>query len=194
MGHSELQPKYRIFVDEWVIHKNAARAARAIGSSDANSRTDGWRLMQRPEIRAAIKQRLAQARKVMAGRMTMAGLTKERWLKELGAMAFTKLTDFATLINEGTEYTEGKGKDAVTTVTIKPVVGLTDSEFWSDSMKRAVKKINADGTIELYDKKLALELIGKAMDWIEDKQIIPSNVKVNITIPSNGREIEPPKK
>lgn len=56
------------FVAEYLIHSNATRAAAAIGYPVAHAKMNGYRMMQKPEVRAAIKA--AQAERVERLKMT----------------------------------------------------------------------------------------------------------------------------
>jgi Terminase small subunit len=51
---------HRQFVDEYLVDGNAARAARAAGFSERNARNYGGELLRRPNIQAAIHERLAE--------------------------------------------------------------------------------------------------------------------------------------
>jgi Terminase small subunit len=53
--------EHRLFVDDYAIHGNAARAARAAGFSENSAAHAGARLRRRPDIQAAVKERLAEA-------------------------------------------------------------------------------------------------------------------------------------
>jgi Terminase small subunit len=52
--------KHRQFVDSFLLHGNAARAAREAGYSEKTAARQGWCLRQRPDIDAAIKEWLVQ--------------------------------------------------------------------------------------------------------------------------------------
>jgi hypothetical protein len=51
---------HRQFVDEYLVDGNAARAARAAGFSERNASHQGWEMLRRPHIQAAIQERLAE--------------------------------------------------------------------------------------------------------------------------------------
>jgi hypothetical protein len=61
-SYDSLTLKHRCFVDEYVIHGSAARAAREAGYSPRSSHVQGCRLYRRQDIRGAIaEKRAAQA-------------------------------------------------------------------------------------------------------------------------------------
>jgi phage terminase small subunit len=72
--------KHRQFVDSFLLHGNAARAAREAGYSEKTAARQGWCLRQRPDIDAAIKEWLAQT-----------GSRAERVLDRLEAIALMPL-------------------------------------------------------------------------------------------------------
>jgi len=72
--------KHRLFVDSFVLHGNAARAAREAGYSESDAAARGWRLRKRPDIDAAIKEWLA-----------LAGSSAERVFDRLQAIALMPL-------------------------------------------------------------------------------------------------------
>jgi Terminase small subunit len=53
--------EHRLFVDAYALHGNAARAARAAGYGEQSAAHAGARLRRRPDVQAAVKERLAEA-------------------------------------------------------------------------------------------------------------------------------------
>lgn len=58
----ELTPKQALFVSEYFVSYNGARAARAAGYSQKNSDVAAAKLMKKRHVRAAIDKRLARER------------------------------------------------------------------------------------------------------------------------------------
>jgi terminase small subunit-like protein len=75
--------KHRLFVDSFVIHGNASRAAREAGYRERDAGQQGWRLRQRPDIDAAIKEWLG-----------LIGTRAERALERLDALANMPLAPY----------------------------------------------------------------------------------------------------
>lgn len=144
---SDLTPKQRLFVAEYLIDRNAARAAAAAGYSERTARAIGAENLTKPNIAAAIQAR-SQAL------TDEAEATQERTLRELVRLAFSDLRDVVSWDAEGN-------------LTFKP------SDELSEDAARAISKITRtrrhfkDGeyedrlTIELQPKLKALELIAK---------------------------------
>jgi phage terminase small subunit len=55
---TELTPKEAQFIDEWLIDKNASRAALAVGYSKATAAKTGYQILQKPHIQRAVKRAL----------------------------------------------------------------------------------------------------------------------------------------
>lgn len=55
---NDLSPKERIFVDEWLIDKNGARAARAAGYAPRSATAEAHKMLQKPHIRKAVQKAL----------------------------------------------------------------------------------------------------------------------------------------
>jgi Terminase small subunit len=75
--------KHRLFVDHFVVHGNASRAAREAGYGESDAAQRGWRLRKRPDIDAAIKEWLA-----------LSGSRAERALDRLDALATMPLAPY----------------------------------------------------------------------------------------------------
>jgi len=83
-----MTPRQRRFVDEYLIDLDGKHAAIRAGyrRSDANNRA--YRLLQMPEIVAAIAAAMAECAR-------RAGITPERVLEELGLRTYEKLKGVA---------------------------------------------------------------------------------------------------
>lgn len=79
-----LSAKQRLFVQEYLIDKNATRAAKAAGYSKKTAHSCGPRLMENVEVKNAIDAALEKA-------LIKSGSTAERVLAEIADIAFTKL-------------------------------------------------------------------------------------------------------
>jgi phage terminase small subunit len=104
-----LNSKQLVFVREYLVDKNATRAAKAAGYSARTARSAGSELLTKPDIRSAIEEGIAQQVKVLEQRAAARGVTKERWLRELELIAFASMDDFAVV--EEKEITTFEGED-----------------------------------------------------------------------------------
>lgn len=87
MRHKPNQPlkdKQDLFVKEYLIDKNSARAARAAGYKGTSAATRGSQFLMEPEVQEAIAKGL-EAQKANAG------LTADMVIAELKKIAFTEM-------------------------------------------------------------------------------------------------------
>lgn len=192
-----LKGKQLLFVKEYLVDKNATRAAIAAGYSKRTARSIGQENLTKPDIAAAISEGLKAQTKDAEARAAQRGITKERWLKELELIAFANMDDFVTVEEEEVTHFEGEDDKQVKTTIQK--VKLVPTMERKRGRSHVIKKITETTTqhggslgIELHNKIPALELIGQHYGWVKDESSLPpapgSNVSVVITLPSNGRE------
>lgn len=189
-----LNKKQLIFVKEYLIDKNATRAAKAAGYSAKTARAMGSENLTKPDIADAIAKGLDAQVKTLESKAAARGITKERWLKELEMIAFANMDDFAQVRDQEIVSYEGEAEKKVTTIVQH--VDLVTTMERKKGRSHAIKKLTETQTqhggslgIELHAKLPALELIGKAYGWVKDEVAITNNPpQIIITMPSNGRE------
>ena len=126
-------------MSEIVIDFNAARAARRVGYGRDKANNAGYRLMQRPTVRAAVER-------AREGRMERTGLSKERVLLEYARIALADLGRIATW-------------DADGTMTLLPPEEMSDDDV-AAIMELAC---DASGRVQArcHDKGFALEMLAQ---------------------------------
>jgi phage terminase small subunit len=147
-----LTPKQQRFIAEYLIDKNATRAAKAAGYSKKTSAKIGFENLQKPEIKSEIDKGLAKQLAATRARGERKELTRERWLEEVRLLAFSNMDNFATVKNGSVFATNTKNRP-------KP-------------MGRMIKKLSETKNgigLELHSKQAALELLGKHYGWVKDK-------------------------
>lgn len=160
--------RQQIFVEEYLRGWNATEAARKAGY--LSPLKQGWRMMQHPEIKKLIVQRMAEI-----------SMQTDEVLLRLTQQARSNVGDFIVVQQH-----------------IDPKTGKPIQEFTIDMDKviisgHLIKKLsyNARGkpTIELYDAQNALALIGKTYGMFIDKLEADTteHVPVQVYIPDNGR-------
>lgn len=156
-----LNPKQIIFVKEYLVDKNATRAAKAAGYSVKTAHSTGAENLTKPEIASAIAEGFRAQVKAAEGRAAKRGVTRDRWMRELELIGFANMDDFATVdeSSSGAQHV-----NLVTTMERKKGRG------------HAIKKLTETQTqhggslgIELHGKLPALEIIGKAYGWVKDQ-------------------------
>ena len=141
-----LNEKQKRFVSEYIIDLNAKQAAIRAGYSPKGAEPQASRLLSNAKIQVEIA-------KAMEGRGKRTGITQDRVLAELSAIAFAKATDYVEVDDNGI-------------VRIKPTAELTDEQ------KKAIASIKegANGIeIKLTDKTKALEMLSRHLGLFNDK-------------------------
>lgn len=148
-----LSAKHARFVAEYLIDGNAAAAARRIGSSAKRADQAGYEYLSKPEIAAAVKAGQAQ-------QLETAGITKERLLQELGAVA---------LVN-GRDYWNADGTvKAPWTLTEAQGAALAGFEVLIKNAKAGDGITDTVHKFKLWDKVRALELYMKHYGMLVEK-------------------------
>lgn len=141
-----LSPKDRRFVAEYLIDFNAARAARAIGSTATRSDQAGYEYLSKPEIAEAIAAGQQQ-------QLARAGLTKERLLEELGYLVLVNIRDYFDPVTGGAKHpndlTEAQGAALVGFEVLKRNLFPDDGHTDTIHKFKLADKLKA---IELYMK------------------------------------------
>ena len=141
-----LNEKQKRFVSEYIIDLNAKQAAIRAGYSPKGAEPQASRLLSNAKIQVEIA-------KAMEDRGKRTGITQDRVLAELSAIAFAKATDYVEVDDDGS-------------VKIKPTVELTEEQ------KKAIASIKegANGIeIKLTDKTKALEMLSRHLGLFNDK-------------------------
>ena len=141
-----LSEKQKRFVSEYIIDLNAKQAAIRAGYSPKTAEVQASRLLSLVKVQTEIA-------KAMEDREKRTGITQDRVLAELSAIAFAKATDYVEVDDDGS-------------VKIKPTAELTDEQ------KKAIASIKegANGIeIKLTDKAKALEMLSRHLGLFNDK-------------------------
>jgi phage terminase small subunit len=150
---AELTLRERRFVEEYIIDLNGRRAGVRAGLGNPKSAGEiASRMRKKATVAAAISALMAERN----------GVTATAVVNELGAIAFSKITDYLRIENG------------------RLVLAVADLNDLSDEAKSAIAKlrerINEDGSIsievELHDKIPALNLLGKSVGVFVDRQEI----------------------
>ena len=134
------------FVSEYIIDLNAKQAAIRAGYSPKTAEVQASRLLSLVKVQTEIA-------KAMEDREKRTGITQDRVLAELSAIAFAKATDYVEIDDDGA-------------VKIKATASLTDEQ------KKAIAGIKegANGIeIKLTDKTKALEMLSRHLGLFNDK-------------------------
>lgn len=160
----KLTVRERLFVREYLIDLNAARAAVRAGYSPRWAYTNTHRVINRPRVKAVIEA-------AMAARAAKLEITADRVLREIALMGFANLMDYFTPQEDGTVYVD---LSRLTRQQAAALVEVQVEEFTSGrgAAGREVKRVR----IKLADKSRNLELIGKHLGMFARK---PGEENVN---------------
>lgn len=164
--------KQKRFVDEYLIDFNATRAYKVAYphiKKDPVAGVMGSRLLKNDSVRAYIAKRTRD-------RQRRTEVTQDMVVNELAAIAFSKATDYAKIVEKNaTEKIDGDivpvydadGKPVTyRTVELEPTENLTDEQ----KRALAVIKKGRDGIeVKPCDKVKALELLGRHLGMWNDK-------------------------
>jgi len=89
--------KQRLFIAEFLVDGNGARAAISAGYAKANAKQIAFQVLSNPAVAAEIDRRTA-------ARMRRLEIKGESVVQELGRLAFANMADYITLQKDGSPY------------------------------------------------------------------------------------------
>jgi phage terminase small subunit len=176
----KLNARQRVFVQEYLIDKNATRAAKAAGYSPKTARMAGHENLTKPYIRDAID-------KAMVKTLQKAQLRAEDVLAEIRKLAFVDLSQ--AYKDDGTLLHPKAMPDDVR-ASLQSVE--TDEIFAGRGPNRT--KIGHSRKIKLNDKVRALEMLARHFKLLTDITELTGKdggPHVVLTMPANGSEVVP---
>ena len=180
-----LNARQKLFIKNYLVSKNATKAAIAAGYSADSARTEGPRLLHNPAIKARINRGLAEQEEDLQRKARVLGVTKERMIAELARVAFSNMNDFAIVTeNDHVRFIPTSQRKIGTGHAIKKI-------------SESVSKEGGSTSLELHSKDRAQELLCKLLGWTKDEMNLnmPQNgVQVTLVMPSNGSEARPEEK
>ena len=164
-----MTPKQAMFVQEYLIDLNAARAAIAAGYSKKTAKQIGQENLTKPDVKKAIDEALAER-----GKRTE--ITQDRVLKELARIAFT---------DPRSVFEWGPGG-----VTLKDSASLSDDDAAAVAeVSQTITESGGSIKAKMYDKQRALELLGKHLGMFVEKKQIELDATVNLFDPAIRAEL-----
>ncbi len=167
-----LTEKQKRFVEEYLIDLNATRAYKVAYPSvkrDETAAAAAARMLRNVKVSKYIAKRQDDLQR-------RTEITQERVLQELAAIAFSKATDYAHVVEKKVEIPTDNGPVPVLDQNGDPVlyrtIELELTENLNDTQKAAVAsmKKGRDGLeVKTHDKLKALELLGRHLGMFNDK-------------------------
>lgn len=156
--------KQRIFADEYLVDFNATRAYKKAYpkvKKDASASVNGSKLLRNTKVSEYIAERMKE-------RQERLEITQDMVVMELAAVAFSKVTDYAHVVEKNVENIVDGEVVPVYDSEGNPMkyrtVELELTKNLSETQKKAlaVMKKGRDGyEVKTYDKLRALELLGR---------------------------------
>lgn len=156
------------FVDEYMIDFNGTHAAIRAGYSP-NSTAQAWHLLQRVEIREEIERRRAVAR--AERRITVEHI--EGMLRDIAEVEPLDIWDERGNVRPLQDMPPNARK------AIKSIKRVTKEHFVTGEEETQVQ-------VELWDKKGAIELLGKYKKMFTDKTELEVNLRGKVSFSING--------
>ena len=165
---TELTPKQRAFLREYLLDLNATQAAIRAGYSDATAYSQGQRLLKHVEVAKAIEG-------AMSARAKRTDITADRVLQELAKIGFSDIRK-AVKSQSGliTEEDNPDGGDiAVIKTVVTNTVQMVASDEIDDDTAACISEVSQNATggikIKLHDKRAALVDIGKHLGMFKER-------------------------
>lgn len=154
---SKLNPKQARFVAEYLVDMNATQAAIRAGYSKKTAGSQGFDLLRKPEIAAAVQ----------AGQAKLAAkveITQERVVAELAKIGFANMADYMRAGPDGDPYLDFSAltRDQAAALTEVTVEDFKDGRGEEVRDVRRVK-------FKLADKRAALVDLGKHLGLFTEK-------------------------
>jgi phage terminase small subunit len=140
-GRKPADDRREIFVREYVTHFNATKAAIAAGYAENSARVTASQLLADPNIQAACQ-------KLLHDRTEKLDITGERIIAEIAKLAFANIGDYIEWSNGGWKWKDSKSLTRDQMAAIHEVA-------------ETVTQAGGTTKIKMYDKRAALELLGR---------------------------------
>lgn len=168
----KLTEKQKRFCDEYLIDLNATQAAIRAGYSKKTAYRTGADNLIKPQIQEYLGSK-------MKDREKRTEITQDKVIKELAAIAFSKGSDYAkvvdkTIIVDGNVVLDENGLPQT-----YQDVELTLTDELTEEQKKAISNIKRGKNgieVSTYDKIRALELLGKHLGMFTNKVEVSGNV------------------
>lgn len=154
---SELTSKQQLFVDEYMIDRNATQAAIRAGYSAATAEQQGSRLLRNVQVKAAVDERVSK----MAEKLE---ISAERVLRELALIGFSNMADYMRPGFEGDPVLDFSNLTRDQAAALAEVT-VEDFKDGRGEDARDVRRVK----FKLSDKRAALVDLGRHLKLFTDK-------------------------
>ncbi len=157
------------FVGEYLVDLNGKQAAIRAGYSPRTAEVQASRLLRYAQVQAALKVAVQE-------RSRRTQITADRVVNELAKLAFSNITDFLTLQNDGSVSVD---LSRVPRHEVAALHEVTIDQYTEDAGEAAckVKRIR----IKLHDKKSALDSLARHLGMVIDLRELSEMRAANTT-------------
>jgi phage terminase small subunit len=167
-----LQNKQRIFIAEYLVDFNAARAAVAAGYSEKTARFMGRENLTKPHIKRRIDEEIEK-------RKDRIGVTAEEVINELRLIGLANMSDFVKVNEDG----------SIQVIPLDQLEAGKSRIIKKVKEKRVIKSTAEGDTVldgtyefELCDKVKSLELLSRHLGILHDKQEVDLKQPLQLTV------------
>jgi phage terminase small subunit len=187
-----LTEKQQLFVRNYLVDLNATQAAIRAGYSENCASEIGYENLRKPQIMAAIDSALRE----------LGGITRLRIVDELGAIAFSDITDIVNWDDDALDIQPGDAvmidgdeveasKEGITRI-FRSKVRIAPSAAMAPSISRAIAEVSQTDSnslkVKLHDKIAALDKLARALGMYQKIDDVGSkNSSMVATIIYEGR-------
>lgn len=170
---TKLTEKQKMFVQEYLIDLNATQAAIRAGYSARTAHAIGSELLEKTLVAEAVARAKAE-------RSARVGLTQDRVIAELAAIAFARMPHY---VEWGTgDQMALKHSAELTDEQAAAVAQVTESEKFIKTLGKSAddepeQLMSRERSIKLHDKVPVLKLLGQHLGLFTDKHEVTVEVR-----------------
>jgi len=179
MTETRFTPKQAIFIEEYLVDGNGARAAMAAGVPEASAKVTASRWLKSSKVAAVVSQRQAQ-------RAAKLDITAERVLEELAKLAYY---DPGRLFDADGKMKPVHLLDDVTRAAVSQVdVEETETSEGKDEARVVIR--SRTKKVKMADKGQNLERLGRHLKLFTDRLDLSGRLTLEDLVCSDDRKTE----
>ena len=172
-----MTPQQELFAREYLVDFHGTNAAIRAGYSKKSAYSQAHDLLKRPEIRDLIKSLRDKA-------LNKYDVSKESVIAELAKLAFSNVTDFATVTEDGRMVVDVRHTTRDQFAAVSEI--QSSIRTISDGKKGSKPRQEVSTKLKLASKREALRDLGQYFGLFKDEGAAPMNVSFHI----NGLEVQ----
>ena len=180
MAEPRFTAKQQRFIEEYLIDYNGTKAARRAGFAPDYAQQQASQMLKMPHIKAEVEKRTKEFAE-------NSFITKERVVSELAKIAFANMYDYMSITNNGDPVVDLSDLDRIEASAIQEFT-VDDYVEGRGEEGRDVKRVK----IKLYDKRAALNDLGKHLGIFNEQQnnANDNNITINVVRVSKKKDAD----